>query len=136
MSKQTNTNAIVKAVMAEDLPFKTNKAMKEQLDWQIQYFIDRLTGHDESKENYKMDQHALGSAMISNRNGDVEGAPQYDPDQLLRLERRYEWANDQQHVVQFFLKMFTEAQEQLFPEAKTKAEDTAAAVQRAEKLFG
>ena len=134
MSKQSNTNGFVTAVNG-NLPL-TSRPTNSQVDYELEKIIDNLKWRYNSKEAKKEEILAEGTAMTANKHGDIEGAPAYDDDKLLQLTRSYDWHNEQQQAVEFLLNYFLQAQQQLFPDAKEKAQANAQAMDRANKLFG
>ena len=134
MSKQSNINAFVKFVQSSDLPLQ-QRSVHSQVEYELSRIISGLESRYEKKEKYKAQIMSEAQAMMANRHGEIEGAEAYDPDKILQYERQYEWADEQQGVCEVWLKHFKQAQEQLFPEAKDKAEKTAEALARAEARF-
>lgn len=134
MSKQSNINAFVKFVQSSDLALQ-ERSVNSQVDYELSRIISGLENRYNAKEEYKSEIMSKAQAMMSNRDGDIEGAEAYDPDKILQYERQYTWADEQQGACEVLLKHFKQAQEQLFPEAKDKAEKTAEALARAEARF-
>ena len=134
MSKQSNINAFVKFVQSSDLALQ-ERSVNSQVEYELSRIISGLENRYNAKEEYKSEIMSKAQAMMANRHGDIEGAEAYDPDKILQYERQYTWADEQQGACEVLLRHFKQAQEQLFPEAKDKAEKTAEALARAEARF-
>lgn len=108
----------------------SDRTTNSTLNYMLNKFIDDCKYNINQKELKKADIHAQAQEIIKNKDGtSAEGAPQFNADDLVKLENDWHWHNNQQDTVEQLLQYLQLQSQALFPEEHAKSKNVASSIE-------